>query len=58
MSVWWVPQSEVACSDQGSSTERVDIRLGHEGWAILRKAEMVGMGWWGLSGQREQQKQQ
>lgn len=42
MSVWWVPQSEVACSGQGSSTERVDIRLGHEGWAILKRLR-----WWG-----------
>ena len=45
MSVWRVPQSEVACSGQGSSTERVGIRLGQEGWAILRQLEMVGMGW-------------
>lgn len=58
MSVWWVPQSKVACSGQASSTERVGIRLGQEGWAILRKAKMVGIGWRGLSGQREQQKQQ
>lgn len=57
MSVWWVPQSKVACSGQASSTERAGVRLGQEGWAILRKAKMVGMGWRGLSRQREQQKQ-